>query len=114
MERHDVVVVSSTEASQSGVITVAFAAGRPVIATPVGGMSEQVVDGRTGILADSVSGAAIAQAMRRLIVDPKLLATLEEGVLALRDQFSMARFLDAIDCVAADSKSANSATAVPN
>src|SRR5437773_1382911 len=35
MERHDVVVVSSTEASRSGVITVAFAAGRPVIATPV-------------------------------------------------------------------------------
>src|SRR5438874_1351001 len=104
MERHDVVVVSSTEASRSGVITVAFAAGRPVIATPVGGMSEQIVDGQTGILADAVSGAAIAEAMRRLIVNPDLVATLADGVFALRDQFSMARFLKTLDRVAASSK----------
>ena len=106
MERHDVVVVSSTEASQSGVITVAFAAGRPVIATPVGGMSEQIDDGRTGILANSVSAEAIADAMRRLIFDPALLATLATGARELQDQFSMARFLRALDGVAVDVTSA--------
>jgi glycosyltransferase involved in cell wall biosynthesis len=114
MERHDVVVVSSTEASQSGVITVAFASGRPVIATPVGGMSEQIDDGRTGILAESVSAEAIAQAMRRLIVDPALLATLANGARELQDPFSMARFLSALDGIAADSKIGNSALAERN
>jgi glycosyltransferase involved in cell wall biosynthesis len=106
MERHDVVVVSSTEASQSGVITVAFATGRPVIATPVGGMSEQIDNGRTGLLAESVSAEAIAHAMRRLISDPALLATLENGTRQLQDRFSMPRFLNALDGVAAG----NSAT----
>jgi glycosyltransferase involved in cell wall biosynthesis len=114
MERHDVVVVSSTEASQSGVITVAFGAGRPVIATPVGGMSEQIDDGRTGILAQSVSPEAIAHAMRRLICDPSLLATLTNGARELQDQYSMSRFLGALDSIAADSESGHSATAVDN
>ena len=103
MERHDVIVVSSTEASQSGVITVAFAAGRPVVATPVGGMSEQIDDGRTGILTDSVSAEAVAQAMRRLILDPALLARLANGARELQDQFSMASFLRALDGVATNS-----------
>jgi glycosyltransferase involved in cell wall biosynthesis len=110
MARHDVVVVSSTEASQSGVITVAFAAGRPVIATPVGGMSEQVDNGRTGILAESVSGEAIAQAMRRLILDPALLATLANGARELQDNLSMARFLTALDGIAAETNVGDSAT----
>ena len=36
----------------------------PVIATPVGGFSEQIRDGESGLMAQSVSAPAIADAMQ--------------------------------------------------
>ena len=42
---------------------------RPIIATPVGGLPEVVVDGRTGILVPVDDAAALAAAMQRLIFD---------------------------------------------
>jgi hypothetical protein len=47
--------------------------------------------------------------MRRLILDPALLATLANGARELQNQFSMARFLSALDGIALDSKFDNSA-----
>lgn len=46
----DFVVLPYTHASQSGVIPLAYAFGKPVIATRIGGIPEQVEDGKTGIL----------------------------------------------------------------
>ena len=63
--RYDATVVPSIEASQSGVVAAAHGFGLPVIATPVGGLIEQVADGRTGLLADAVSAEALARAMER-------------------------------------------------
>jgi glycosyltransferase involved in cell wall biosynthesis len=97
MEAHDVIVVPNLEASQSGVISTAFAAGRPVIVTPVGGLVEQVDDGRTGLVADVVSGDAIASQMRRLILSRDLYASLATNVCSEREKTSMRRFLDALD-----------------
>ena len=60
MEDVDIVVLPYTNATQSGVIPMAFAFGKTVIATNVGALSEQVPYG-TGILvepeADSISSA---------------------------------------------------------
>lgn len=97
LQDNDVVVVPSTEASQSGVIPIAFAAGLPVVATPIGGLREQLDDGETGILADAVSAQAIARAMRRLILDPDLRMRLTNGVRQVQEKISMARFLSAVD-----------------
>jgi glycosyltransferase involved in cell wall biosynthesis len=43
--------------------------GRPVIATPVGGLPEQIRHGETGLLTESVSPQAIAAAIKRLAED---------------------------------------------
>jgi starch synthase len=45
-----VVVLPYTEASQSGVIPLAYSAAKPVVATRVGGLPEMVEDGSTGYL----------------------------------------------------------------
>jgi glycosyltransferase involved in cell wall biosynthesis len=50
----------------------AMAAGLPVVATRVGGLSEVVEDGETGRLAPSGDDAALADAVLRLAGDPEL------------------------------------------
>ena len=93
---HDVIVVPSVEASQSGVAAVSFAAGKPVLATPVGGLPEQIAHDRTGLIAQAVSAEAIASEMRRLVLDRDLYARLVEGVRQDR-AVSIERFLKALD-----------------
>jgi glycosyltransferase involved in cell wall biosynthesis len=96
MSEYDVVVVPNTEASQSGVIPAALASGLPVIATPVGGLPEQIENGRTGIITDSATTEGLARAMTRFVTEPDLQITLARGVCELREQLSMSRFLDCL------------------
>jgi glycosyltransferase involved in cell wall biosynthesis len=59
-------VLPYREASQSGVVSLAHALGVPVVATPVGGLAEQVTDGVDGAVAAAPEPAALAEAMARL------------------------------------------------
>ena len=65
-----------------------LAAGKPVIATEVGGLPEIVRDGETGLMISPASPDALAEALRRLWSDPRLTKRLGEN--ALRD--ARARF----------------------
>lgn len=77
----DLVVAPYVEASQSGVVISAYGAGLPVVATPVGGLKEQVADGETGRLAAAVSAEALAAAIAELATDAGLYARCSEGAL---------------------------------
>lgn len=57
------VVTPYTHATQSGVIPLAYAFSKPVIATDVGCLSEQIVNGKTGILISEVSSELLANAI---------------------------------------------------
>ncbi len=74
----DAVVLPYREASQSGVAPLAHGLGVPVVATPVGGLSEQLRDGVDGVLAHAVTPEALAEAMAALC-DPARRAVLAEG-----------------------------------
>jgi glycosyltransferase involved in cell wall biosynthesis len=63
----DVVVLPYRQASQSGVVVHAFEHRVPVVATPVGGLVEQVAHLRTGLVAAAVSPQAFAQAVAELL-----------------------------------------------
>lgn len=93
---HDAVVASHLECSQSGIVAAAFGSGVPVIAVPVGGLVEQVLDGRTGVLARSGDAPALAKAIRRLAENPSLYGSIRAHLHATTDQRSTARFLDAL------------------
>ena len=99
----DVAVLPYVEASQSGVAASAYAAGRPVVATPIGGLAEQVVDGETGLLARDMSVEALADAIRRFASDPELLDRCGAGALAhARHELSWRRSAEVVaDVVAA-------------
>ena len=49
----------------------AMALARPVVATDVGGMRDQVIDGETGYLVPAGDGAAITRALLALASDRK-------------------------------------------
>ncbi len=93
---HDAVVASHLECSQSGIVAAAFGSGLPVIAVPVGGLVEQVRDGRTGVLARSANAPALATAIRGLAENPRLYGSIRAHLHATADQRSTARFLDAL------------------
>jgi glycosyltransferase involved in cell wall biosynthesis len=101
--RSSVLVLPYREASQSGVIPLAYAHGRPVIATAVGALPEAVWDHSTGLLVDHADAAEIGEAMRELFCTPGLLeamatqarATITDGELSSRN--TAARHLEAFE-----------------
>lgn len=69
LAEHHAVVLPYRTASQSGIAPLALAAGRPVIATRVGGLEEVVVDGVNGALADPGDASSLADAIQRCVDD---------------------------------------------
>jgi glycosyltransferase involved in cell wall biosynthesis len=96
LPQYHALVLSHVEASQSGVAAAAFGAGLPVVATPVGGLVEQVREGKTGVTAAAVEPVALAAAVKRLLLDPKLYEATTSALAQRREQRSMKRFVTAI------------------
>jgi len=63
-----------------GVVLESMAMARPVVASRLGGTTEQIVDGETGYLVEPDQPVALAAAIRRLLADPRL--CLEMGIKA--------------------------------
>ena len=77
----DVLVVPSRwYENQPGVILEAFAAGMPVVATDLGGMSEFVQHEKNGLLFELENVADLARQLRRLGEEPGLLERLRAGI----------------------------------
>ena len=100
LSRFDAVVVSHSEASQSGVAAAALGSGLPVIASPVGGLVEQIVDGENGVLARTPDASGLAEAIRRLASDTNLYETARKRILETHPERSMGRFAEDV-CTAA-------------
>ena len=79
MERAAIVALPYLSASQSGVIPTAFAFGKPVVATAVGGIPDMVRDRETGLLIPPDDVNALRDALRQLMTDPELRGTLGEA-----------------------------------
>ena len=93
LARYDLVVLSHIQASQSGVAATAFGAGVPVVATPVGGLVEQVIDGITGIMADRADSDALAEAIKQMILNPEFYNATCRNLIRTSDERSMSRFI---------------------
>lgn len=93
LTRYDAVTCSHIEASQSGVAALAFGNCMPVVATPVGGLVEQVIPGQTGVLAASVTPRALADAIYQLNATPGFYDQISRCLKEIYPDRSMAKFL---------------------
>jgi glycosyltransferase involved in cell wall biosynthesis len=96
LARYDVMVLSHTSASQSGVAAAALGAGMPVVTTPVGGLVDQIEHEKTGLIARRVDAEALAEAIGRLAQNRVMLRSMIDEIRRRRGQRSMAAFVDQI------------------
>jgi glycosyltransferase involved in cell wall biosynthesis len=70
-QRAAIVVIPYTQASQSGVVHLAYAFGKPVVSTRVGSIPEVVDEGRTGYLVEPGNPKQLAAAIVKLLKNPE-------------------------------------------
>ena len=92
----DAMILPYREASQSGVAAAALAAGRPVIATEVGGLAEQLADAHQLLLCEP-DATSLAGAIRLWLDAPAPVAPPVDAASAWREAASA--LLQAIDTV---------------
>jgi glycosyltransferase involved in cell wall biosynthesis len=71
----------------------AAAAGKPAVASDIGGLRDVVVDGETGLLTPGGDAAALAAAMGKLLADPALREQMGEAARSRAAEFSPAEVL---------------------
>lgn len=86
----DIFVHPTMEDALPYVVLDAMAFGKPIVATQVGGIPEQVMDGESGILVSPGDSLALAEAIKKLLKNPALATRLGQNACAqVREKFSM-------------------------
>ena len=89
LERADVLCAPSLGGESFGmVLTEAFAAGRPAVASDIPGYRDVVRDGVTGILVPPTDEQALAEALRNLWAQPQRLASMSRAAAADAQRFA--------------------------
>jgi glycosyltransferase involved in cell wall biosynthesis len=86
MQTGDIVVIPSLTEAQPRVAVQAFATGRPVVASAVGGVPEIVKDGETGWLVPPAQPDILAEAIARVVQHPDEAAKVAQGARQLAEQ----------------------------
>jgi glycosyltransferase involved in cell wall biosynthesis len=99
----DVFVTATLADNLPYTVLEAMGCGRPVVATAVGGIPEQVVDGQTGRLVPPHDVAALGEALVALLSDPGLRRSYGAAGRARAEEiFEMSRFVGAYESLYAE------------
>ncbi len=79
------------------VVLEAMASGTPVIATPAGGVADNLRDGVNGLAFPAMDARACAAAMRRLVLEREQLLGLRDGARRTAERRSWRDELDRLD-----------------
>ena len=88
-QKASVVVLPYVEATQSGIIPIAYAFKKPVVVTNVGSIPEVVVDGLTGFIVPPEDAKSLAYAIQKLLQDDELRELMGENAhKKMKDELS--------------------------
>lgn len=88
----NIFVLPSLYEGLPNVVLEAMATAKPVVATPVDGTKEAVVDGETGLLVPQKDPAALAEALLKLIENPEKLQEMgQKGRKRVEEKFSLVK-----------------------
>jgi glycosyltransferase involved in cell wall biosynthesis len=88
-QKASLVVLPYIYGSQSGIISIAGAFKKPVVATDIGHFREMIEDGKTGFIVPSRDARALAEAIARLLINAELRQKMGENAYrAVREKFS--------------------------
>jgi len=99
MKSADLFVLPSHAEGTPRVITEAMAVGLPIIATSVGGIPEQVEDGKNGLLIEPKNPDQLAEAILRLLNDRELRLQMGREGYKKAQRFSLSRMLKDVDAL---------------
>lgn len=88
----DVVVLPYRSATQSGISSVAYHFGTPMITTDVGGLKETIGDKGTGIIVDNVDSTDITDAIVEFFGNPDISIELKENIRVEKERLSWTNF----------------------
>lgn len=97
------VVLPYRSATQSGIVQIAYNFDAPVIATPVGGLPEIVIDGKSGLITKDSEPASIAEKVLEFF-DRDLEASFTQGVIAEKKKYSWDTFVEGIEQLMSSTK----------
>jgi len=96
LETIDIFVLPSRHEGLGVAVLEAMAAGKPVVASRVGGLVDSVLDSVNGILVEPGDSAALAGAIRRLVCEPQLARAMgRRGYERVRENFTVERMAEA-------------------
>jgi glycosyltransferase involved in cell wall biosynthesis len=90
----DAVVLTSRNEGTPVALIEAMAAGPPVVATRVGGVSDVIEDGRTGLMAPAADAAAVAASISSILEAPNLARNLVRRGREASARFGLERLAD--------------------
>ncbi len=97
MQAFDIFVLPSLNEGMGRVVVEAMAAGKPVIASRVGGIPDLVKHGVNGLLVAPASPRELAHAIEKLLEDPELRARMGRNGRVLAADFSIDKMVEKID-----------------
>lgn len=97
------VVLPYRNATQSGIVQIAYNFDAPVIATPVGGLPEIVIDGKSGLITKNSEPDSIAEKVIEFF-DQGLEPAFTKGVIEEKKKYSWSTFVEGIEQLMSSSK----------
>ena len=88
----DLCVLPYRSATQSGISSIAYHFGLPMVTTAVGGLREMIGERGTGLVTEEVSAEAVRRTVERYFSDPAIRTRCVEAIGKEKERLSWGRF----------------------